>query len=215
MDTRLLLEWFGMAASLMVAISLTMQNIKKLRIVNLIGSIVFTVYGAGIHSISVLVLNLFTVGVNIFFLRRIVTTPDNFEALRVYPDTDMYVKRFISFHLADICRFFPSFNPDLETGTLAGTECYFILRGTLPVSLVAFRGGPDSEIAIVLDYAVPAYRDYKSAKFFFESAVKDIASEGDDFVAQAEAPAHKAYLKRMGFEEAPASGGTALFRKQV
>jgi hypothetical protein len=192
-----------------------MRNIKKLRILNLTGSIAFAVYGAGIGSVSVLVLNLFTVGVNIFFLSRIVKGPDNFEALRVDPNTDMYVKRFLAFHLDDIRRFFPSFNPDLETGTLSGADCYFILRGTLPVSLVAFRRGPDSEIAIVLDYAVPAYRDYKNAKFFFESAVREIAAGGDVFVAQAEVPVHKAYLKRMGFEETAKTGGTALFRKQA
>jgi hypothetical protein len=204
-----------MAASLTVAISLTMQNIKRLRIVNLAGSIAFAVYGAGIHSISVLLLNLFTIGVNIFFLRRLAKTPEHFEAVRVENDTDIYVRRFINFHLEDICRFFPSFNPDPENGTLAGADCYFILRGTLPVSLTAFRKGPDSEIAILLDYAVPAYRDYKNAKFFFETAAKEFASPGDEFIAQAEVPAHRAYLKRLGFEESKQSGGTVLFRKQV
>ncbi|MDR1429797.1 MAG: hypothetical protein LBI85_05860 [Spirochaetaceae bacterium] len=218
MNTRMILEGFGMGASLLVALSLTMQNIKRLRILNLIGSIAFAAYGAGIRSASVVILNLFTVGVNIYYLIRMSygnKAPGGFAVSRVDPNTDDYVRRFVDFNVQDICRFFPSFNPDIETGTLAGADCYFILRETLPVSLIAFRKGPDSEIAILLDYAIPAFRDYRNAKFFFENAVKELASEGDVFVAKAEVPAHKTYLKRLGFEEVEKTDGGILFRKQV
>jgi hypothetical protein len=218
LNTRMILEWFGIAASFLVAASLTMQNIKRLRTFNLIGSIAFAVYGAGIHSASVVILNFFTVGTNIYYLIRMTRADkqaDTFELSRVDPAADVYVRRFVKFHLQDIRRFFPSFDPDLESGTLANAECYFILRKTLPVSLVAFRKGPDSEIAILLDYAIPSFRDYENAKFFFEIAVKELASPGDVFVAQTEAPAHKAYLKRLGFEEVKKTDGGVLFRKQV
>ncbi|MDR1210901.1 MAG: hypothetical protein LBK40_01585 [Spirochaetaceae bacterium] len=218
LNTRMILEWFGIGASLLVALSLTMQNIRRLRTFNLIGSIAFAAYGAGIHSASVVILNFFTVGVNVYYLirmRRRDKGPHTFAVSRVDPGADIYVRRFVDFHSQDICRFFPSFNPDFETGTLAGADCYFILRETLPVSLIAFRKGPDSEIAILLDYAVPAFRDYRNAKFFFETAVKEIAAEGDVFVAKAEVPVHKTYLKRLGFEEVEKTDGGVLFSKQV
>ncbi|MDR0390200.1 MAG: YgjV family protein [Spirochaetaceae bacterium] len=218
LNMRVFLEWFGIAASLLVALSLTMQNIKRLRIFNLIGSIAFALYGIGIHSASVVILNIFTIAVNIYYLIRLSHADKRsgiFEVSRVDPVTDVYVRRFINFHLQDICRFFPSFNPDLETGTLAGADCYFILRETLPVSLIAFRRGPDSETAILLDYAVPAFRDNENAKFFFESAIKELASDGDVFVARAEVPAHRAYLKRLGFEEVENTDNGVLFTKRV
>jgi hypothetical protein len=218
LNTRVILEWFGIGASLLVALSLTMQNIRRLRTLNLIGSIAFAAYGAGIHSASVVILNLFTIGVNVYYLIRMSGAKkqsDSFEVSAVDPAADAYVQRFINFHLQDICRFFPSFNPDPQTGTLSGADCYFILRQTLPVSLVAFRKGPDSEIAILLDYAVPAFRDYENAKFFFETAVKKLAPRENVLVARAEVPAHRAYLKRLGFEELEKTDGGILFRKKV
>ena len=39
------IEWVGYAASIMIAISLIMTNIVKLRIINSIGCILFAIYG--------------------------------------------------------------------------------------------------------------------------------------------------------------------------
>ena len=40
-----LIEWVGYAASIMIAISLIMTNIVKLRVINSIGCILFAIYG--------------------------------------------------------------------------------------------------------------------------------------------------------------------------
>ena len=52
-------EWFGYAASLMVAVSLMMSSIVKLRWFNLVGATMFSTYGFIIGSLPVGFLNLF------------------------------------------------------------------------------------------------------------------------------------------------------------
>ncbi|QQO09107.1 YgjV family protein [Breznakiella homolactica] len=218
MSWAVFVEWFGVLSSVLVAVSLTMKNIKWLRIMNLIGSFCFAVYGFCIVSFPVMILNVFTVGVNIFYLIRMqkdYRKPSVFDVIAVDPKQDEYVRRFLRFSNDDIRRFFPSYNSDPETGTLAGAECCFILRETLPVSLVAFRREKDNEIAILLDYAVPAYRDLKNARFFFETAATSIAPKGSVFTAAAEVPAHESYLRRIGFTEIGRTGSAVLFRKEV
>ncbi|MDR1374845.1 MAG: hypothetical protein LBJ24_07725 [Treponema sp.] len=209
-----LIHGFGLFASVLVALSLAMRNLKSLRMLNLAGSLLFMVYGYCIKSYPVIVLNLFTVGVNTAYLlkwwnfgRR-----PNFDMLSVDPLEDPYVQRFLLFYDGDIARFFPSF----DSKKLNGVKGYFILRETMPVSLVLFRKDIGDEFAILLDYAIPAYRDFKNARFFFSTAAARIASPGMFFSAVGEVPAHISYLRRMGFDEVGRrSDGAALFQKKV
>ncbi|MDR0320476.1 MAG: hypothetical protein LBI28_03155 [Treponema sp.] len=211
------IEIVGILASVFVAVSLTMKNIKWLRVINMIGAVFFVVYGSVIHSISVAGMNTFVIGINIYYLvklHRAKSKQDHFDVSMVNPAQDAYVQRFISFHLNDIKRFFPSFDPDLNTGTLANAQCCFILRETLPVSLLAFRSGSVDEIVILLDYVVPSYRDYQSAKFFFETGSRTIKT-GSIFTATAEVPSHGSYLKRIGFKEIEKTDKGIVYQKKV
>lgn len=218
MEILLWHEIIGLVGSLLVALSMTMRHIKTLRLINLIGCLFFGTYGILIHSLSVTLLNLFTAGANVFFLMNLQiekTRSESFEILFKDPGTDEYIRRFVLYHAKDIRKFFPSFDPDPETGTLAGTECCFILRQTLPVSLVAFRREAGEEISVVLDYAIPAYRDYKSGKFFFETAISQIASPGTVFSAIGEMPAHSSYLRKLDFKEIFEDEQGVHFRKEL
>lgn len=218
MEINWLVESIGLAGSLLVALSMTMKGIKNLRIINLLGCLFFGCYGIIIHSFSVTLLNLFTSGVNIFFLVRLYMDqlrPDSFDILFKNPATDDYLQRFIMYHSKDIKRFFPSFDPDVQTGTLGGTECCLILRETLPVSLVAFRKGEGREIEVVLDYAVPAYRDFKNGKFFFDTIISQIAQPGTVFAAVGGVPAHSAYLRKLGFKQVFVDAQGTHFRKEL
>ena len=209
-------EAIGIIAALLVCISLCLKNIKGLRIINLAGSAVFAVYGFLLGSFSVILLNSFAVLVNIYHLFRIRSESSGtglFDVFFVDSTEDDTLKRFVRFHGDDICRFFPSFNGDLTTGTLVGAECCFILRETMPVSLVAFKRDKDDEITILVDYVIPAFRDMKNAKFFFSNVAGRIASPGSVFLAQSEIKSHIRYLKRVGFIELERAGKTVYLRK--
>lgn len=78
------IEILGHAASVMVVASLLMSNIKKLRIVNLIGSVLFIAYGLYIGSWPVVTMNTAAVLINSYHLIKIyrgkADTPEKVEA---------------------------------------------------------------------------------------------------------------------------------------
>lgn len=61
-------DYLGYLASVLVAISFVMKSIRKLRFVNLVGGVCFVLYGIMIHAWPVVLINLFTIGVNIYYL---------------------------------------------------------------------------------------------------------------------------------------------------
>ncbi|MGF1695196.1 YgjV family protein [Vibrio kyushuensis] len=63
-----MVEILGYAASIMVAISLTMKDIVRLRVLNFVGCGLFTAYGMMIDSMPVVVTNGFIACVNVYFL---------------------------------------------------------------------------------------------------------------------------------------------------
>ncbi len=63
-------EILGYAASIMVAISLTMRDIIKLRVLNFIGCGLFAAYGLMIGSWPVVLTNGFIACVNVYFLLK-------------------------------------------------------------------------------------------------------------------------------------------------
>ena len=63
-----LIELIGYAASITIFLSLTMKSMAKLRIINLVGCLLFIIYGLVIKAFPVVLLNSLTAMVNIYFL---------------------------------------------------------------------------------------------------------------------------------------------------
>ncbi|NLS13405.1 YgjV family protein [Vibrio sp. SM6] len=63
-----LVDYIGYAASILVALSLTMKHIIKLRVINFIGCTLFTIYGVMIDSWPVALTNGFIACVNVVYL---------------------------------------------------------------------------------------------------------------------------------------------------
>ena len=70
MDGKAWLELLGYAASVLVAVSLMMSRIVRLRVINLVGSLAFTAYGVLIGAYPVAAVNGFIVLINLWFLAR-------------------------------------------------------------------------------------------------------------------------------------------------
>jgi hypothetical protein len=222
MENSIIIQGLGLAASILLAISIMMKNVKWLRVFNLIGSFTFALYGFLILSYSVIFLNIFSFFVNAYYLAKMrKKDADIFETLFVNTrenaskESINSVARFFRFYDKDIVHFFPSFIPDISSPMLVGTECYFILRETLPVALIIFRREPDNTITILLDYVIPSYRDFKNADYFFNTIIPMIARPGTILYAKGEVSSHRKYLKKMKFEEAGNLGKTIFFKKIV
>lgn len=191
-------EWLGYIASVIVAISLTMTNIRRLRWINLVGALAFTIYGAVLELYPVLVVNAFIVGVNIYYLIRIKLTKEHFHLIPISWDTSIFLPRFIEFYMHDIKKHFP----DVSIDELRKYRSIFITRNVIPVGLFIYERLEGGIIQIHLDYEIPMYRDYESARYFFSEFREMVQEKGfHTYVAYCMVPIHQRYLKRMKFTE--------------
>ena len=102
-------ELIGYIASVLVAVSLMMSGIVKLRIINLIGAILFTSYGLVIKAYPIVFVNGLICVVNIYYLYDIFKAREYFKILESAHDSE-YLNYFLKFHEAEIKKYIPSFS---------------------------------------------------------------------------------------------------------
>ena len=196
------LEILGFVASLVVAVSLMMRNVFWLRVINGIGALVFTVYGILIQSAPVAVMNGFVFVIDIYFLIQTLQ-PDYYEVLQVETDA-YYLRKFLSFYQKEIKRYIPEFSGEISPDAAV----FFILRNAVPAGLLVVREHEDGRLWIEVDFAIPAYRDFKLGRFVYDHQKEFFDTEKYDQVyCEATQRSHQRYLKRMGFSQA----GESLF----
>lgn len=195
MEITLIYELIGYVASLLVAVSLMMSNIIQLRIVNLIGSVTFSLYGILIGSIPVAAMNAFIVLVNIYYLTQIYSVVEYFKILEV-PTESEYLKAFLNFYRDQIHGFQPGFNSRVRHDDLN----IFVLRDMVPAGLLMGNLIHDDAFFVDLDFVVPQYRDFKIGKFLFEENKSFFFGKGiKQIVAAPGSEKHNDYLEQMGF----------------
>jgi hypothetical protein len=197
-------EWLGYLASVVVAISLTMTNIRRLRWINLVGSVAFSIYGFILGLYPVMAVNAFIVGVNLFYIIRISLTKEHFHLIPISWDSSIFLPRFIEYYLKDIRKHFP----DVNLEELRQYRSIFITRNVIPVGLFIYERKEDGIIQIHLDYEIPMYRDYESARYFFREFRGMVQEKGfHTYITYCQTPVHQRYLRRMKFVEDPQEPG--------
>ncbi|MBN2658286.1 MAG: hypothetical protein JXR86_14595 [Spirochaetales bacterium] len=202
---------FGTVASVIIAISLTMKNLKTLRIVNFIGAVMFSVYGGFIGALPVIIVNAIIALIDIYFYIPLVRNKEKFDFILNSSETKYYSELFLKHYKKDIIRFFPDFSEDL----LKELSSAYILRDMVPALLLLFRNTEGEDIEILMDYATPQFRDFKSSSYFFDYAVHHLdidTSEKKYFKVRSAVEAHDKYLVKMGFERIE---DTEYFRKAI
>jgi hypothetical protein len=204
------IEILGYTASVLVAVSLTMNSLAKLRFLNLLGAIAFASYGWLVDAYPVLAVNGFIAVVNTVYLLRM--RPGRsvaFELLPLAHPDNRYFRRFLKFHGQDIARLFPAFRAD----ELGEVHVVFILREMLPVGVVVCRRQDNEDLVVLLDYVIPSYRDFQCARYFYRSWSEVIDCEGVcRFVVHRPVEAHQPYLEKMGYGPDPQLGPEVFTR---
>ncbi|MBI9072343.1 MAG: hypothetical protein JEY94_12140 [Melioribacteraceae bacterium] len=192
-----LLEVFGYCGSVLVAVSLMMKNILRLRWINLVGASVFSIYGLLVEAYPVFILNGFIAVVDIYYLLQMYKQKDYFSLLPVKSD-NKFLEKFFSFHKNDILKFFPNFlHSEVDS-----RKHIFILRNLLPVGIVVYEKKSATDIQIILDYAIPDYRDLENAQYVFSNESEYFKSDGiKRIIAKSKIPVHIKYLLKVGFEK--------------
>lgn len=193
-----MLEALGYVASILVAISLMMRSILRLRLINLLGAAAFALYGLLIGAYPVAVVNLLIIGINLYYLHGMLRTKAFFRLLEIRPDSE-YLRYFLDHYADEIRRFQPG--PTLTLTPDASHLTLFVLRDLVPAGVfVAERRGPHA-LLVALDFVIPPYRDLKIARYLFAERSDFFRARGiTEILSRPGSPAHTAYLRRMGFE---------------
>jgi len=188
-------EIIGYIASALVAISLMMSSILKLRVINLIGAACFTVYGLLIGAYPVAVVNFIIVLIDLYYLYEIFATKEYFVLLEV-PNNSEYLKYFLSFYNQEIRRFFPDFSYPLSEQQLA----FFVLRNLVSAGLFIGEIRDKDSLFVKLDFVIPGYRDFKIDRFVYSEKAEFFKEKGfQKIYAEPGDKKHKDYLRRIGF----------------
>ena len=192
-----ILETIGFIASIIIALSMTMNSIVKFRWINLIGASTFSIYGFLISAYPVGILNGFIVAVDIYYLYRIYSKTENFDTLEIRGD-NKYLLKFLMYHNKEIQKFFPGFVYKKEMNTIS----FFILRNMAVAGIFLAHREDDNILKVGLDYVVPEYRDYKNGRFIYHRLRKSFIEKGfKKAKAEANDKKHQKYLKKIGFVE--------------
>src|SRR5262245_1604085 len=102
-------EIIGYLGSILVAVSLMMKSLLRLRIINLIGALFFTAYGLLLGSYPVAFVNGIIVCIYLFYLVQMWRQKDFFTFLEVSPN-GKYLSAFVEFYKDDIREIIPSYH---------------------------------------------------------------------------------------------------------
>ena len=195
MSREHLLEAFGYFASVVVAVSLMMRSIVRLRWINLAGSVCFTIYGILIGAYPVAALNLAIVAINVYFIVKMHRARESFSVVEMAPDS-AYLKEFLGFYIGEIRRFQPAFTPPSDPDHHA----LVVLRDLVPAGVLILHSDERGTAEVELDFVTPAYRDFKVGDYLFRRRHDLFRGLGiRQLETDAGSPSHAAYLTRMGF----------------
>ena len=189
-------EVVGYVASALVVVSLAMTSVVRLRLISLVGSITFVVYGVLIESAPIVLTNVAIAVLNTWFLRTELGHHRDLAA-RIVPIDSPFLVDFVQFHLDDIRRFQPTFEMPGDDAL-----CVLLSRDGLPAGAVIGRRvpGQPAELEVVLDHVLRAYRDSQLGEWLFTRGSGVFREQGiTRLVSRPGTELHRVYLERMGF----------------
>lgn len=188
------IEVIGYIGSVLVAVSLMMKSLLRLRVINLFGATFFMTYGILLEAYPVAFLNGLIVCIDLYYLYQMWRQKDFFTFMEVKPTSD-YLRTFVEFYRDDISSIIPNYTYHVEDPLI----CFFILRNMVPAGLFIAKVEGD-QAHVKLDYVIPNYRDFKVARFIFEENSMFFIQRGIlRFVSEGGSDFHRKYLERMGF----------------
>jgi hypothetical protein len=184
-----IIELIGYFGSFLVIVSMLMTSVVRLRIINAIGSSIFTGYALIIHSYPTAAMNFCLVLINLFNLYKLLSNKVAYSVVEVSAD-DSFLRHLLSACEQDIKKFFPEFSRNVEF-----SRAFIVCNESSPVGILLGTAEGDS-LRVKLDYALPKFRDCSVGKYLYAY----LASAGIRHLRVADASSkHAPYLRAMGF----------------
>ncbi|MBU1095279.1 MAG: hypothetical protein KKB34_02260 [Bacteroidetes bacterium] len=202
--------YIGYTGSVLVAVSLMMKNILRLRTINLVGAATFSLYGYLVGAYPVFFLNGFITLVDVYYLVGMWREKEHFSLMPVLDPSHRYLNKFLEFYAEDIREYFPDFNK----GSIKDPVCFFVLRNLIPAGVLIYEKIKEDTVFMHIDYAIPDYRDFKNARFLYSAEQKHLIEQGVKFLeTRSNVQKHTKYLLNMGFMQD--TSDKKLFRRNV
>lgn len=188
------LEILGYVASGFVVASLTMSSVLKLRVLSLIGSTTFLVYGLLIDSIPVAITNGVIMVINVVFLYRLLSHEAQFDVVEINAGSK-FLERYLEHNAADIAAVWPGYRYEPHPEQLR----LVVFRDMVPAGVfIASVEGTTARVEI--DFAGRDYRDLKNARVLFGRGRGVLREHGlERVVTRAETAVHRRFLEQFGF----------------
>ncbi len=202
----------GYIASILLAISLIVNNDLKFRWLNTLGCLAFIIYGILISALPVILTNSLLLLINGFYLIKIYRTKENFDLLEFEPGVRL-VNRFLSFYKEDIKNYFPGFQEIVPANNIR----FVVLRDIVIANIFAATLQDDGTAEVNLNYTVAKYRDYKVGKFIFDKEKTYLISKGVKQLKYSQAinKKHQQFLTVMGFKKIVEDGSECFVKSLV
>ena len=201
MDSDLVIEIVGYAASALIVVSITQKSIFRLRLLGFVGSIVFLVYSIIIVAYPIAIVNVIAASIHAWYLSKLIGRKDEvFRILHVLPES-RYLLDFLEFYRDEIQG---HFQPEFVYRPKTGLVTAFILRDMVPAGLLIGEPNDDGTFEVHLDFVIPQYRDFKIGSYVYSRDSELLTGIAPTCVwAGASNREHAKYLNRMGFTESP------------
>ena len=209
-------EVIGYVASVLVAGSLVMVSVVKLRVINLGGAVAFVAYGLLIGAFSLVLTNGFIVVVNVYHLSRIFRADLNgFTYVPIDASRRDRLDEFIELYRDDVFRFHPGFSLDFLDRAFAGAGRVYLAQRNLRtegfayyVQLSHVDEWPANEVSglfsaverdldfahtvyVPVDYVTRSYRDLGLVDKLHQQLVADLPPESKFLVSVADRSCRK------------------------
>jgi hypothetical protein len=196
--SSLLIQGFGYLASVLLGISLLVNNDLKFRWLNTGGCIAFIIYGILINAFPIILTNTLLLLINLYTLLKIYKKKEDFDLLEFGTDATLIAK-FLAFYEEDIRAYFP----DFELKEAENDIRFVVLRDIVIANVFVASLTADGTAEVTLNYTVPKYRDYKVGRFIFNKEKVYLLSKGVKRIVynKVDNKSHEQFLKVMGFEK--------------
>jgi len=153
------LDALGWAGSALLVYSLMQARVLRFRALNLVASLLLTVFNALLGIVPMIALNAVLSIINLWFIVQLTQQRHNdaaFEVLEV-KHYDAYLRHVLRVNDQDIRQYFPD-----ETWKRADPEraAFLIQRGDETVGVVLSRDAGEGVAQVELDYVTPRFRDF-------------------------------------------------------
>jgi hypothetical protein len=157
----------GYIASILLAISLMVNNDLKFRWLNTLGCVAFILYGLFINAFPVILTNTLLLLINLFYLIKIYRATERFDLIEFKGDESLVLK-FLSFYKKDIAHYFPAFTQNDSEQWIR----FVVLRDLVIANMFIAQLTKEGVAVVQLNYTVSKYRDYKVGRYIFDEEKK-------------------------------------------